>query len=336
MDLSIVIVNWNSREHLRRCLASIQLHVPTIAHEIIVIDSGSFDGTDAMLREKYPDVRFIQSATNLGFARANNRAAAHACGEFLLFLNPDTEVVGSAIDTLYAAFKTLPDAGVVGGTLLNADGTVQSSCIQSLPTLLNQLLDSEVLRARWPRSRLWGVAALYDASDGPREVEAISGACLMVRRKTFEELGRFSEDYFMYAEDMDLSYTARRAGYRNYYVAAARVVHYGGGSSGDAASLFSAVMLPEALSRFFAKMHGNAYALAYRLTLLMSACVRLGVLKLARLVIHDREKSEASYQKWLSVLRWTLNRAELVRQYYPAVPAGTRSRRWWNRHGRAR
>src|SRR5215204_3045030 len=166
-DVSVVIVNWNSREYLRKCLESIRAHAPAVCCEIVVIDSGSFDGCAEMLREQYPDVRFVQSDANLGFAKANNRAFQESTADVVLFLNPDTELVGPAIDLMLDKLRSLPRAGIVGCKLLNADGTIQTSCIQSIPTILNQALNSEFLRSRWPRSPLWGMAPLYDAQPEP-------------------------------------------------------------------------------------------------------------------------------------------------------------------------
>ncbi|MCA1651988.1 MAG: glycosyltransferase family 2 protein, partial [Acidobacteria bacterium] len=301
MDLSIIIVNWNSRDILRQCLASIAAHVPGTDVEIIVIDSGSFDGCDAMLHEHYPAVRFIQIGSNLGFAKANNVAAKEARGKYLLFLNPDTEVVGDAIDILRRALETLPGSGIAGSRLLNSNGTVQTSCIQPFPTILNQLLNSEPLRRWWPKSRLWGMAPLFDLTSKPREVEGVSGACLMVRRATFVEVGAFSEDYFMYAEDMDLAYKVRQAGYTSYYVPAATVIHHGGNSSGQAASTFAAVMLPEAIWRFLRKTRGGLYAFGYRTGMGISALLRLLALAAARSA--GQSGIDGSSRKWAAVLR---------------------------------
>jgi N-acetylglucosaminyl-diphospho-decaprenol L-rhamnosyltransferase len=320
--VSVVIVNWHSREDLRRCLASIAAHT-TVAHEILVIDSGSFDGTGAMLRDEYPAVRFIQSTLNLGFARANNAAFAEARGASILFLNPDTELRSAAIDLLHARLTALPAAGAVGARLLNGDGSVQTSCIQSIPTLANQLLDSEILRRRWPRLRLWGMAPLHGAEERPAEVEAISGACLMVSRRAFEAVGRFSNDYFMYAEDMDLCDKLRRAGYRNYYVPAAVITHYGGSSSDQTTGTFAAVMMPEAICRFLQKTRGRLYGRAYRGGMLASAALRLLLIGAARaLQRHRPERAawDASHRKWRAVLRWAVHRDPLVKQYYMNRP----------------
>jgi GT2 family glycosyltransferase len=313
-DVSVVIVNWNSREYLKKCIASIRDNTQHASIEIIVIDSASFDGADAMLQDCFPDVRFIQSHANLGFARSNNEASRHAVGEHLLFLNPDTELVGPAIDTMLESARAMSDGGVVGCRLLNADGSLQTSCIQSIPTIANQLLNSEFLRARWPKSRLWGMAPLHEGGRDPSEVEGVSGACLMVRRSTFEEVGRFSEDYFMYAEDMDLSHKVRSAGFRNYYVPAATVIHYGGSSSEQVVSTFAAVMMPEAIARFLAKTRGSAYSTMYRAGMGMSAAGRLALLFLARAA--GPGKARTSMHKWQAVLRWSIRRDGIVERYY--------------------
>jgi GT2 family glycosyltransferase len=321
MDLSIIIVNWHSREYLKRCIASIRSHVRTMSYEIVVIDSGSFDGCDAMLREQYPEVRFIQSATNLGFARANNRAFDESVGDCLLFLNPDTELSGSAVEALYCSLQSLPDAGIVGGRLLNGDGTVQTSCIQSLPTLVNQMLNSEFLRTRWPRSSLWGMEALFAAGTVPRPVQAISGACLMVRRRIFEEVEKFSEEYFMYVEDIDLCYKVGKAGYTNYFVPDARVVHFGGSSSQQAVSAFAAVMIPEAIWRFLRKTRGSVYGSLYTLTMFASAVGRLAILALGSVRAPRSASRKASWCKWMAILRWSTGRDELATRYYTVEPS---------------
>jgi GT2 family glycosyltransferase len=316
MDLSIIIVNWNSRDHLKKCIASIGVSIRQISYEVVVIDAGSFDGCDVMLREHYPDVHFIQEPANVGFARANNRAFEASSGRCVLFLNPDTEVVGSAIETMYSRLVSLPDAGVVGCRLNNSDGSLQSSCIQSFPTITNQLLNSEFLRKRWPRSSLWGMAALFESGADSYPVDGISGACMMVRRRIFEDVGRFSDDYFMYIEDMDLSSKVRRAGFTNYYVPQATVVHHGGQSSQQAASVFAAVMIPEAIRRFLRKTRGEAYSVGYRVTMLLSAMGRLSVLGVAWLGGWRSASCEASYRKWFAILQWSLNCDGIVAKYY--------------------
>lgn len=316
MELSIIIVNWNSCEFLRTCLASIRTHLTGVTYEVVVIDAGSFDDAEDMLRREFPETRFVQSQTNPGFGLANNAAVAASTGSTLLFLNPDTEVRAGAIQALLAAQRSLPQAGIVGARLLNSDGTLQESCVQSFPTVLNQIVNSEFLRRRFPKSRLWGMSALFDDSAPTHEVEGISGACMLMPRQLFDQVGGFSTIYFMYAEDMDLAYKVREAGFRNYYVRDASIVHHGGQSTQRSANLFAAVMLPEAVQRFFVAHRGRAYSWAYRGLMMCSGLGRLGVLGAASVSRGQSPTGTASFQKWLAIVRWSLKRDGIVQRYY--------------------
>jgi hypothetical protein len=309
LDLSIIIVNWKSAEFVRGCVRSIRRQTRGITYEVLVIDNASYDGCERMLRQEAPEVIYLQSEENHGFARANNVAFERARGASLLFLNPDTEILGAAIGRLHRALRELPAAGVVGPKLLNRDGSVQSTCVQAFPNILNQVLGCEYLERKLPHSSLWGMAAVHRSSRRPSEVEMVPGACLMISREVFERIGRFSEDYFMYTEDADLCYKARAGGWKTYYVPEAVVVHFGGGSSRLAVSDFSAVMMRESLWRFLRKTRGRLYGLAYRGSMLLSALCRLGLLGclVAWEGTRRREKSWAdSLRKWRAVLRWSL------------------------------
>ncbi len=218
MDVSIIIVNWNSAAYVRKCLSSICCNSPGLNIEVIVVDNGSFDGCRDLVAREFPQVIFIQSHHNLGFARANNLGAARAGGTMLLFLNPDTEVPGNVLSQMAALFGHKPRAGAVGCRLLNTDGSLQTSCIQPLPTILNQALNAEVVHRVAARVGVWSVRPLFSDAKGISQVEVISGACLMVSRDAFHAVGGFSPDYFMYAEDIDLCYKLMQAGFINYYI----------------------------------------------------------------------------------------------------------------------
>ena len=319
MDLSIIIVNWNSRDYLRKCIDSILAMIYGIEYEIVVIDSASFDGCDEMLRQCYSQVRFIQSDQNLGFAKANNEAFKVSRGRNLLFLNPDTELEGDAVQALLSHLKFLPNAGAVGAKLLNTDLSIQTSCIQSFPTLLNQILDSEVLRQRFPRFRLWGTARLFEKFATTAEVDAISGACLMIKRSVFESVGMFSTDYFMYSEDIDLCFKIWKAGWKIYYVPTAQVIHHGSGSSSQSSvNTFSSVMMLESRWRFFRKTRPPIYCKIYRLAIFSSSLIRIGLLLLAwPITILRREGSsiEFALKRWGARLRWTLGLEKWVKSY---------------------
>jgi GT2 family glycosyltransferase len=316
MDLSIIIVNWNSKDYLRKCIASIQAWTSGIEYEIVVIDNASFDGCGEMLRQHYPQVRFIQSEKNVGFAKANNAAFRESSGQYILFLNPDTELISPAVNIMFDYLQNMPNAGVVGCKLLNADRSIQTSGIQAFPTILNQLLDSEVLRGLWPRLSLWGNAALFATPNGPVEVEALSGACIMLKRNVFERAGLFCEDYFMYAEDIDLCYKVSRGGCKNFYIPNALVIHFGGGSTMKATDDFTANLMRESIWRFLRKSRGETYGLGYRASTLISAMGRIACLVVflpLHIIRRGGDAWNASFRKWRAIMVWSLglkNRVE--------------------------
>ncbi len=309
MDISIIIVNWNSATFLQHCLMSLYACHPKPTFEVIVVDSGSFDGCGTMVACQFPDVRFVQCEENVGFAKANNLGVEQAQGACLLFLNPDTEVVGTAVDVLHEALQRLKNAGIVGAKLLNTDRSLQTSCVQAFPTILNQLLDFEVIRGIFPRLPFWGMAPLFAKGDAPIQVQMLSGACLMMRRTTFNNIGGFDEEYFMYAEDTDLCYKAMQFGYENYYVPRASIIHHGGGSSQKSEGQFSAVMTRCSIWRFLTKTRGCGYGMAYRRVTLLSAGSRLFLLALGSPLFLARGKAAKllnSFRKWLAILNWSV------------------------------
>jgi N-acetylglucosaminyl-diphospho-decaprenol L-rhamnosyltransferase len=190
-QLSIIIVNWNSRDYLQKCLKSIYANTRGISFEIIVVDGGSFDGCGEMLAREFPEVKFVQSEKNVGFARANNLGFEQSQGDCILFLNPDTEVVGSAINVLHDALMKYKDAGGLTPKLLNKDLSLQTDCVQAVPTILNQAFNSEALKCLFPKAPFLGKHV------EPVEIEVLPGSCILTRREIFEQVGRFAPEYFM-------------------------------------------------------------------------------------------------------------------------------------------
>jgi GT2 family glycosyltransferase len=307
VDLSIIIVNWKSAAYVRKCLNSLAANPTHLSTEIIVVDGGSFDECGEMIAKEFPLVKFFQSPENVGFGRSNNLGFSHSTGKTILLLNPDTEVRGDAIRILYDALTKLPNAGALGAKLLNTDLTLQTSCVMAYPTALNQILDSEFLRAKMRDSRLWAVASLYNGSLEPSPIEAISGACVMMPRSVFESVGGFDPAYFMYGEDVDLSFKIHKAGYKLYYVPRAEIVHHGGGSSASARSTFSTVMMRESVRLFLRKRRGAFSAAMYSVFLGVSAVLRLALCS-AKALASGRKPSRAiaPINKWLAILRWSL------------------------------
>ncbi len=306
--LSILIVNWNSKEYLRKCLQSVRATCAELQPQVVVVDGGSYDGCDEMLAAQFPEAEFVQSPENVGFARSNNLGFQYVRGEALLLLNPDCELRPGAVQTLLHALQTLPASGIVGPRLVNTDGTLQTSCVQALPTPLNQALDSDLLRSIFPRWRLWGTWDAFHAQT-PVEVEAISGACMVLRSNVFRGLRGFSADYFMYGEDMDLCAKARHLGLKVYHVPTAEVVHHGGGSSSAQGKVHLAVLMRESARCYIRRHYGWALALGFRLTMLAGSVLRLGALMLMApgfLRRHRVAEWRGRCAKWCAISRWAL------------------------------
>jgi N-acetylglucosaminyl-diphospho-decaprenol L-rhamnosyltransferase len=317
-NVSIIIVNWRSRDYVRACLQSIEKESERDSYEVVLVDNDPEDGCGAMLREQFPYVRYILSTTNLGFAKANNLAAAESSGRYILFLNPDTEICEGAIQILVAALDRHPEAGMAGARLLNSDRTLQTTCVTAIPNLLNQTLNLRWLQRTFPRWRIWGMRALYRPTKAPCPVEAISGACMLIRRDVAAQVGGFSTDYFMYAEDMDLCLKVAKAGHAILYVPEAEIVHHGGGSSSrQQETHFSSIVTRESLMRFFTLHRGPAYARACRMVMGVVCAVRLSVLALVSpMALHPRGAQFLSraWTKWLSILAWCVGWRALNQQ----------------------
>jgi N-acetylglucosaminyl-diphospho-decaprenol L-rhamnosyltransferase len=303
VDFSIICVNWNSVDWLTDCIPSIYEWTRGIAFEIIIVDNASPKSGVERLAERFPEVVIIKSPVNLGFAGANNLGARHSTGRCILFLNPDTLLIGPALTTMLQHLATLPSAGVMGCRLLNTDRSVQTSSILKFPTVVNAMLRVESLRLRWPR--LCGIAALWSQEGGPIEVEAVSGACMLIRREVFELVAGFSTEYFMYSEDVDLCYKVARAGFRNYYVGDATLVHHGGGSG---LAERQAAMKAEAELQFCEIHYGRLYTLMFRFTVAANAAARLAMIAAARSLVPGGRRMEAAWARWkatlLAILRW--------------------------------
>jgi GT2 family glycosyltransferase len=301
-------------DYLRECLASIYEHTEGVSFEILIVDNASPAGGVGVLEREFPQIKLIRSPTNLGFAGANNLGFRQSCGTYVLFLNPDTKLIGPTISILLGHIQSLPDAGIVGCKLLNSDLTVQLSSIQKFPTILNQALDAEYLRIRWPRCPLWEIAPLFAENVKLLKVRVIPGACMLLRRTVFEQVGMFSEDYFMYAEDIDLNYKVKHAGFANYYVGETAIIHHGGGSSSrQEVRQWAVVMKMNAMLQLFQKTRGGAYGTGYRAAMGTVAAARLSILTVISLIERLLGRGQAprvAFIKWKAVLNWAIGRRE--------------------------
>jgi hypothetical protein len=310
-ELSIILVNWNSRDYLIECIASVYEQTPGICFELVVVDNASPEGgVDAVLQQ-FPLVKMVKCERNVGFAAANNIGFRQSVGRYILLLNPDTRLTGPAISVMLDQIKSLPDAGIVGCKLLNTDLSVSTTSIQKFPTILNQLLTLESLRLRFPGFPLWDIAPLFSETGVPIKVDVIPGACMMLKRDVFERAGLLSEDYFMYAEDIDLNYRVRKLGLSSYYVGEAQIVHHGGRSSSrQKISQWSTVMTYRAMLRFYGKSRGRAYGVAYRVAMGFAAVIRLTILAIM-FPFGDKSGIRWAVAKWSTILKWAIGIEQL-------------------------
>jgi GT2 family glycosyltransferase len=271
MQLSIVIVNYNVKHFLEQCLKSVFQALEGIEAEVWVVDNHSVDGSVAMVQRQFPQVKLIENQDNPGFSRANNQALRQAQGKYVLLLNPDTVVQEDTFTRSIAFLEDHPDAGGLGIRMLDGRGRYLPESKRGLPTPGVALAKLSGLSGLFPRSRR--LAYYYMGHLNPHEnqrVEVLAGAYLMMPRKVLEKVGSLDEDYFMYGEDIDLSYRLLKAGYQNYYLADSQIIHYKGEST-KKGSLNYVRVFYGAMVIFAQKHFGQRYAR------LFGAVIQLGI-----------------------------------------------------------
>lgn len=232
VKLSIVIVNYNVQHFLESCLRSVIVACRSIEAEIFVVDNDSVDGSVEMVRTRFPEVILIANKENVGFSKANNQAMRQAKGEFVLLLNPDTLVEADTFQKVIAFMEQHPDCGGLGIRMVDGKGKFLPESKRSLPT--PEVAFYKIFGLSWlfPGSRRFGRYHLsFLSNDETHEVEVLSGAFMLMRKEALDKVGLLDEDFFMYGEDVDLSYRLIKGGYRNYYYPGARIIHYKGEST---------------------------------------------------------------------------------------------------------
>ena len=232
MDLSVIIVNYNVQYFLEQCLQSVFNASAGLEMEVIVADNDSVDGSLEMLRQKFPRVKLIANQQNLGFSKANNQALAIARGRYCLLLNPDTVVEDDTFHKVIGFMDQHPEAGALGVKMLDGKGNFLPESKRGLPTPQVAFFKIFGLSRLFPKSRLFGKYHLgFLDKDKIHQVEILSGAFMLIRREALEKTGPLDESFFMYGEDIDLSYRILQAGYKNYYFPETRIIHYKGEST---------------------------------------------------------------------------------------------------------
>jgi N-acetylglucosaminyl-diphospho-decaprenol L-rhamnosyltransferase len=289
IDLSVVIVSYNTSDLLSNCLSSIEAWLEANSHssEIIVIDNASTDGTSSMIRRRFPDIVLIENRKNAGFAAANNQGMRAARGRYIVLLNPDTTVIGDAFGQLASYLDTHPDVGLAGPRLIYPDGSVQPSR-RRFPTRLTGYLESTILQEYWPDNRVVRRYYLTDRPDNrTQQVDWLVGACLMVRREAIESAGMLDERYFMYSEEVEWSYRLARCGWKIVYLPRATVVHHEGASSSQNVPQRQ-VYFDSSKVLLYRQLHGKATAWSLHLFLLLTYLIRIGIEMTKGIIGHKR------------------------------------------------
>jgi len=275
LDLSIIIVSWNTCDLLAQCLASILNETnrsPHLNAETWVVDNSSTDDSVQMLLQQFPWVRLIANRVNVGFAQANNQAIRRSLGRHVLLLNPDTEVLPGALQTLVDFIQRHPEAGAVGPLILNPDSTLQSSC-NPMPTLWREFWRLMCLDSLLPQSvyreEHWDLTVAH-------EVEVIQGNCLLIQREVILAIGLLDERYFMFTEEVDLCYRLLQQRWSIYWLPTARIIHYGGQSTRRVTrEMFMELYRSKLL--FFRKTRGRWGSLMYKFILLLATLSRIPI-----------------------------------------------------------
>ncbi len=258
MKLTVIIVNYNVKFFVEQCLDSLERALDGIDSEVFVVDNHSSDGSIEYLKPRFPKVIFIESNHNLGFARANNMAIRQAEGQYVLLLNPDTFVGEQTIKQAIEFMDQHPKAGGAGVKMFNTDGTKALESRRGLPTPLTSFYKMCGLCSKFPESRRFGKYYMgYLSWDKPERIDIISGAFCLMRKEALDKAGHLDEDFFMYGEDIDLSYRLLKAGYDNWYLPLP-ILHYKGESTHKSSFRYVHVFY-QAMLIFFKKHYGHMH-----------------------------------------------------------------------------
>lgn len=310
MDVSVCIVSWNTKDLLYKCIKSIKEKTLGLVYEIIVVDNASADGSGEMVLENFPDCKLIESKKNLGFAKGNNMAVKEASGKYILYLNPDTEVVTNAIGGIFSFLENNANYGAAGCKLTDPIGNIQYTCAAAFPTPLNTLSSLLLLDKAFPQSKLLSSRELnYWNHEDSRGVECLSGACMMVRKDVVESLGGFDEKIFMYSEDLDLCYRILSTGRYIYYLSTEVIIHNEGASTKVKSNKnFSSLMQKASNYYFFRKHFGIKKAEQFRLAVCLGSFSRLILIFVSfpLFVLVKEINPVDAFIKYINIFLWSI------------------------------
>ncbi|HEY9362699.1 MAG TPA: glycosyltransferase family 2 protein, partial [Chitinophagaceae bacterium] len=282
MRLSVIIVNYNVKYFLEKCLYSVSKAMRNIEGEIIVIDNHSTDGSQVFFQNKFKEVQFIWNPSNVGFAKANNQAIKMALGEYILFLNPDTIIPEDCLEKSIAFISSQKNNGALGIKMLDGSGKFLKESKRAFPDPMTSLYKIAGLAKLFPHSKTFAKYHLgYLDRNKNHEVDVLAGAFIMIPKKILDEVKGFDEEFFMYGEDIDLSFRIQKAGFKNFYFAESCIIHFKGEST-KKGSLNYVKMFYKAMSIFVKKHYGGSRAGLFNVLIQAAILLRAGLAATAR------------------------------------------------------
>jgi GT2 family glycosyltransferase len=315
-EVTIAIVNWNTKLLLRKCLQSIIEQTKGVDYLIWVVDNNSSDGSVEMIEEEFPEVRLIKNTENVGFAKANNQVLSTCNGKYVLLLNSDTQVIGNAVKELVEFIEKHPEAGAIGCKILNGDGSLQTSCgrfPRSLSIFFGGEFCNTLYRKVFKNTTFFAEQGLTKQDHQYiQEVDFVKGCCMLLRKSVLEKTGLLDENFFMYCEETDLCYRIKQEGMKILYTPAPEVVHLGGQST-----IFGEQTVYRSLDSqefYFRKHFGHSYAYRVRRLVVIGSIIRLPLFITAYLcTIKNKKAFYKNKVKWnVYTLKWSLTKK---RQY---------------------
>lgn len=289
MKLSVVIVNYNVKYFLEQCLHSVQNACQGLSAEIFVVDNNSVDGSIRMVKEKFPDVHLIENKENTGFSKANNQAIRKSKGEYVLLLNPDTIVEDDTLRKVVQFMDDHSDAGGLGVKMLDGKGKFLPESKRGLPSPSVAFFKIIGLSGLFPKSKIFGKYHLgFLDKEKTHEIDILAGAFMLLRKSVLQETGLLDESFFMYGEDVDLSYRITKAGYKNYYFPGTRIIHYKGESTKKSSMnyvfMFYNAMIVFA-NKHFSKENARTYSLMINFAIYLRAFISLAARFFTRILL---------------------------------------------------
>lgn len=307
IDVSIIIVNWNTKDLLSKCIQSIENNNEMYNKEIIVVDNASTDGSQEHIKINFQNVKLIQNEINLGFAKANNIGIKASKGQFICLINSDVEVIENGIDLMLDHIKKNNEIGVLGPKVINPDGTIRPNC-KKFPTLWNSFCKTFALYKVFPHIDFFSDDHIRNFSyNSILEVEVLPGCCLIIRKEAINQVGLLDEKFFIYSEDKDWCKRFYDSGWKIVYSPYSTVIHYAGSSSAKAPVKYVIERLKANLL-YWQKYHNKISRISFLIILLMHNFVRLVAETFLFLIRHDnKDKYSAGFEGRIASIRWILN-----------------------------